>query len=57
MPEGSMTRFRSLSLAYDFADRATTSMLVLMGDTGYWVCTPRKAELLISGGHEVAPRP
>ena len=50
-------RFRLSELAFSFADRATKSMLVVLGDDErYWVVTMADAERLIRAGYEAAPR-
>jgi len=50
-------RFRQSELAFSFADRATKSMLVVLGDDErYWVVTMADAERLIRAGYEAAPR-
>lgn len=50
-------RFRQSEPAFSFADRATKSMLVVLGDDErYWVVTMADAERLIRAGYEAAPR-
>jgi hypothetical protein len=50
-------RFRNQGLADSFADHATKTLMVIMGDDErFWVVTMADGERLIRGGYEVAPR-
>jgi len=48
-----MHKFTSHTLAQNFQNRATKTMVIILGDDGkFWVCTGREAAKLIKNGYQ-----
>ena len=48
-----MFKFTNEKLAESFRDRATKTMVIILGDDGrFWVCTGREAKRLVAAGYQ-----